>query len=77
MAITTATATFTGVEDVLDVTWPGITSNPPTVTAGICTSDGSVVALDPVDGITNLTNAGCTIMPTSRFVGVIELVIED
>lgn len=75
MAIASFTAAFNNTQDTVAVAFTGITTNPPTVTLGACTSDGSVVALDIAPG--TLTNTGCTLEPTSRFTGSGELVIED
>lgn len=75
MAIIVATAALAGAEDSVAVTWAGITTNPPTVSTGVCTSDGGVATADIVPG--TLTNTGCTIEPSSRFVGTVELVVSD
>lgn len=75
MAIATVEGVFDATQDTLAVTWSGITTNPPAVTSGVGTGDGSVVVVNIVAG--TLSNTGCTLEPTARFVGLVELVIED
>lgn len=72
MAIQAVTASFDGSQDTVTVTFSGIVTNPPTVTQGICVNDGQTVSAD----ITSLTNAGCTVAPTARFNGTVELIVE-
>jgi hypothetical protein len=73
MAIVTATATFDGTQDTVAVTWSTPFVSTPGVTAGIGVRDGQTLDVD----ITSVTTTGCTVAPTSRFVGVVELIASD
>jgi hypothetical protein len=73
MAIQIATATFTGVEDSVDVTWPAMAGDFG-IAHGVTVSDaGGPVSVH----ITNRIATGCTVNPSARFTGVVELVIYD
>jgi len=75
MAIATATAVFDGTQDSVAVSWStAFAAAPGTVTYGIGISDGGgVIDCD----VTSVTSAGCTVEPTARFTGVVELIASD
>lgn len=72
MALATATATFTGVEDSIAVVWSTAFVGTPTVRQdGVNISDGlGGVAVN----IISPTNLGCTVETTGRFTGTVELI---
>lgn len=73
MAIQTATATFTGAEDSVAVTWPALGYTPAAISIGPCTSD----SLGVVDAFaSSVTSTGCTITPTARFTGTVEVIVQ-
>lgn len=71
--ILTATATFDGTQDTVAVVWSTAFLTTPTVTAGISVSDGSMLDCDVV----SVTTTGCTVAPTGRFIGTVELIAND
>jgi hypothetical protein len=75
MAIVVATATFDGTQDSVAVLWSSAFSAAPgTVTYGIGISDGGgVIDCD----VTSVTATGCTVEPSARFTGVVELIASD
>lgn len=73
MAIATATATFNGTQDSASVSW-SLTAAVPATSAGVCVSDG----LGDVDvELTGVSSSGCTVLPTSRFTGTVEIIAMD
>lgn len=72
MALATATATFTGVQDTVAVVWSAAFIAAPTlVTSGVVITDGSgPVYVD----IISVTNTGCTVETSGRFSGAVELI---
>lgn len=75
MAIATATATFTGAEDSVAVSWSTPFSSTPTVRQdGVVISDGNgPVAVN----IITVTTTGCTVETSGRFGGTVELIARD
>lgn len=73
MAIVVATAAFTGAEDTVVVSWSTPFLSTPSVTAGISVSDGQTLDVDVI----SVTTTGCTVEPTARFVGNVELIASD
>lgn len=73
MAFKTATATFNGTQDFVDVTWiamPGLYG----ISHGILPTDGSTGL---VAWLTSVTSAGARVNISSRFSGAVELQIYD
>jgi hypothetical protein len=75
MATATATATFTGAEDTVAVTYAGITSNPPKVFDGAVVTDSGPAPIISITGAP--TNTGCTVATSARFTGTVNLLILD
>lgn len=75
MAIATTTATFTGSEDSVAVTWPTLGTATPAVSLGVCISDSPLGVVDA--DYTNLTASGCTVVPSERFTGTVEIIAVD
>lgn len=73
MALATATATFTGAEDTVAVVWSTALVTSPVVTYGITVTDGQTLDAD----VTSITTTGCTVEPTARFVGTVELIASE
>lgn len=73
MAIVVATAAFTGAEDTVVVTWSTPFLAVPSAPAGVSVSDGQTLDVD----LTSVTTTGCTVEPTARFVGNVELIASD
>lgn len=72
MALATATATFTAVQDSVVVVWStAFISAPTLVTSGVTVTDGS----GPVQvDIISVTNTGCTVETSGRFAGSVNLI---
>lgn len=77
MAIATATATFTGVEDSVAVTWSALNTATPAVSAGVCIGDAPLGPVDVDIPSASITASGCTVVPSARFVGIIEIIASD
>lgn len=73
MALKVVTATFTGAEDSVDVTWPGISARHH-VSAGVCPSDGGGT---PKVWLTNHSATGATVNTSARFSGTVKLFVTD
>lgn len=73
MAFKTATATFTGAEDFVDVTWTTM-PGPYGISYGILPTDGSTGL---VVWLTSVTDSGARVNISSRFSGTVELQIYD
>jgi hypothetical protein len=73
MAIVVVTAAFDGTQDTVAVTWSTAFLTAPSVTAGISVADSQVLDV----GLTSITTTGCTVEPTARFVGSVELIASD
>lgn len=73
MAIQTATATFTGAEDFVAVTWPAMAGSFG-IAHGITVTDaqGPVVVW-----LTGRSSTGATVNTSARFSGSVELTIFD
>jgi hypothetical protein len=72
MAIATATATFTGVEDSVAVVWSTAFVGAPTIKqSGVNIADGNgPVSVDLI----SVTNTGCTVETSGRFTGTVDLI---
>jgi len=75
MAIVAVTATFTGAEDSVAVTWTALNTATPAVTAGVCLPDTTLGVVDA--DVTSVSATGCTIVPSDRFVGTVEVIAMD
>ena len=73
MAIQAVTASFNGTQDSVAVTWPDLGVVPNSISVGVCTSDGGG-AVDVL--ISALVSSGCTVTPTARFVGTVEIIVQ-
>lgn len=72
MAVQTATATFTGSEDTVAVTWPAM-AGAFGVAASVIVTDGAGVVAVALDG--DPTPTGATVRTVARFSGRVELLI--
>ena len=73
MAMQSTSSSFTGIEDSLTVTWTAMAGNFG-ISAGVTVTD----ALGPVSvALSARTLTGCTITPSARFTGTVELTIFD
>lgn len=75
MAIQTARAFFTGAEDSVAVTWPTLGTATPAVSMGVTTLDAPLGVISA--SYTTLTASGCTVVPTERFTGTVEVIAMD
>jgi hypothetical protein len=77
MAVAIATATFTGAEDSIALTWTGITSNPPKAVASAPVVTDAPTAVPEVYFSAAPTNAGGTLATTARFAGTVTVIVMD
>jgi hypothetical protein len=76
MAIQSQTATFTGVESYVDLTWVDNYTNFRNF-VGLSTTDGSVVAIrltNPADPTLPPDNTGVRVEPSATFSGTVDVV---
>lgn len=76
MAIASATASFTGVEDSVAVSWSGITSSPPKVYASAPIVTDAPTDIPEID-LESVTSSGCTVITSARFTGTVNLLVLD
>jgi len=73
MATQTATATFTGAEDSVAVTWTAMPGNFG-ISAGVQITDGS----GPVAvSLSSVSSTGATVNTSARFTGTVSLMVWD
>lgn len=74
MAVRTYTATFTGAEDTIAVSFAGDFSSAPKLIGGDpVPTDGAVVAIT----LDSVTSSGCNVNTSGRFSGTVTLIALD
>lgn len=78
MAIISTTATFTGAEDSVAVSWTALGTSTPAVSLGVAVDTSQPGNTGVVDAdFTSLTSSGCTVVPSARFIGTVEVIAMD